>query len=99
MASSPRIYLFCGSCPDSRAPNNHHGDGRPAVWCKAGPGNQQLMVKAAPKRFFVPPYVGPSGWVGVYLDGAVDWAELADLVADSYRLVAPRRLAALLPDD
>ena len=79
--------------------DNHHHDGRPAVWLKAGPGNQQLMVKAAPKRFFVPPYVGPSGWVGVFLDGAVDWAELGELLADGYRLVAPKRLAALLPDD
>jgi predicted DNA-binding protein (MmcQ/YjbR family) len=74
------------------APNNHHGDGRPAVWCKAGPGNQALMVQAAPRRFFVPPYVGPSGWVGVWLDGAVDRAELADLIRDSYHLVAPKRL-------
>jgi len=43
---------------------NHHGAGRPAVWCKAGPGNQALMVKSDPDRFFVPPYVGPSGWIG-----------------------------------
>jgi predicted DNA-binding protein (MmcQ/YjbR family) len=56
--------------------NNHHGGGRPA----------------APKRFFVPPYVGPSGWIGIWLDGAVDWSELADLLRDSYRLVAPKRL-------
>lgn len=79
------------------APNNHHGGGRPAVWCKAAPGNQGLMVRAAPERFFVPPYVGPSGWVGVYLDGMVDWAELKELLTDSYRLIAPKRLAALLP--
>jgi hypothetical protein len=81
------------------AAGNHHGDGRPAVWCKAGPGNQQLMVAAAPERFFVPAYVGPSGWVGVFLDGQVDWAELSDLLTDAYRLVAPKRLAALLPGD
>jgi predicted DNA-binding protein (MmcQ/YjbR family) len=74
------------------APSNHHGSGRPAVWCKAGPGNQGLMVRADPSRFFVPPYVGPSGWVGVWLDGSVDWAEVADLLRDSYRLVAPKRL-------
>jgi predicted DNA-binding protein (MmcQ/YjbR family) len=80
-------------------PGSSHHDGRPAVWLKAGPGNQQLMVRAAPKRFFVPPYVGPSGWIGVFLDGAVDWTELGDLLADGYRLVAPKRLAALLPDD
>ena len=75
---------------------NHHGAGRPAVWCKAGPGNQQLMVAAAPARFFVPPYVGPSGWIGVFLDAGVDWVELRDLLEDSYRLVAPKRLAAAL---
>jgi hypothetical protein len=78
------------------AANNHHGDGREAVWCKAGPGNQQLMVHHAPDRFFVPPYVGPSGWVGVYLDRKIDWAELADLLRDAYRLTAPKKLSAAL---
>ena len=80
------------------AASTHHGRGRPAVWCKAAPGNQAAMVEAEPDRFFVPPYVGPSGWVGVYLDGAVDWAELAELLRDAYRRTAPKRLAALLPD-
>ncbi|HVE79653.1 MAG TPA: MmcQ/YjbR family DNA-binding protein [Gemmatimonadaceae bacterium] len=79
--------------------DSHHGGGRPAVWCKASPGNQDLMVRAAPERFFVPPYVGPSGWVGVYLDGGVDWSELAELLRDAYRLTAPKRLGALLDDD
>jgi predicted DNA-binding protein (MmcQ/YjbR family) len=78
--------------------DTHHGGGRPAVWLKAGPGNQGLMVRADPKRFFVPPYVGPSGWVGVWLDGSVNWVELADLLRDSYRLVAPKRLLALVPE-
>jgi hypothetical protein len=77
--------------------DTHHGDGRPAVWCKAAPGNQGLMVRADPSRFFVPPYVGPSGWVGVWLDRNVDWVELAELLCDSYRLVAPKRLRQLLP--
>jgi hypothetical protein len=77
---------------------SHHGDGRPAVWCKAGRGNQELMVHAEPGRFFVPPYVGPSGWIGVWLDGAVDWKELAELLRDAYRLTAPKRLQALLDD-
>ena len=76
----------------------HHGQGRPSVWCKAAPGNQAVMVRAAPDRFFVPPYVGPSGWVGVWLDARVDWVELADLLRDAYRLVAPKRLTALLDD-
>jgi predicted DNA-binding protein (MmcQ/YjbR family) len=78
------------------AADNHHGAGRPAVWCKAAPGNQSLMVRGAPGRFFVPPYVGPSGWVGVWLDRDPDWAEVADLMRDSYRLIAPKKLLAVL---
>jgi hypothetical protein len=80
------------------ASGNHHGAGRPAVWFKAGPGNQALMVRAEPERYFVPSYVGPSGWVGAWLDGDVDWAELADLLCDAYRLVAPKRLIAKLEE-
>ena len=78
------------------AAGNHHGEGREGLWIKAAAGNQQAMVAAAPSRFFVPPYVGPSGWVGVYLDGDVDWDEVADLLRDGYRLVAPKKLAAML---
>ncbi len=77
---------------------NHHGAGRPGVWCKAAPGNQALMVRAAPDRYFVPPYVGPSGWVGVWLDQSVDWDDVADLLRDSWRLTAPKRLLASLDD-
>ena len=78
------------------APNNHHGARRPAVWCKAAPGNQSLMVRASPDRFFVPPYVGRSGWVGVWLDGRPDWGEVGALMRDSYRLIAPKKLRAVL---
>src|SRR5262245_18623965 len=78
--------------------DNHHGAGRHAVWCKAAPGNQQIMVRAKPKRFFVPPYVGPSGWVGIVLDDTVDWTEVADLMRDLYELVAPKRLLARLSE-
>ncbi len=73
---------------------NHHGKGRHAVWCKAAPGNQALMIQAAPDRFFVPPYVGPFGWVGIWLDRKTDWKELKELLRDGYRLVAPKKLAA-----
>ena len=76
------------------AEGNHHGGGRPAVWVKAAAGNQDLMVRAAPERFFVPPYVGKSGWVGVFLDGAPDWPEVAELLRDAWRLTAPKRLLA-----
>jgi predicted DNA-binding protein (MmcQ/YjbR family) len=72
--------------------NDHHGDGRVGVWLKAAPGNQDLMIQFAPKRFFVPPYVGKSGWVGVYLDTVCDWTELPELVRDAYLLTAPKKL-------
>ena len=74
----------------------HHGAGRNAVWCKAPPGDQELMVSMAPARFFRPPYVGPSGWVGVYLDKGTDWKELKDVIEESYRMTAPKRLRAQL---
>ena len=78
-------------------PGNHHGAGREAVWVKALRTNQELMVRAAPERFFVPPYVGPRGWIGVYLDAPdTDWAELAELLRDAWRLSAPKKLVAAL---
>ena len=78
------------------AAGNHHGTGRPAVWCKATRVNQALMIDANPDRFFSPPYVGPSGWVGIWLDDKPDWNEIAALLADSWRLIAPKRLLAAL---
>ena len=77
------------------AHGNSHG-GRAAVWCKATHVNQGLMVQEAPDRFFVPPYMGPSGWIGVWLDRKPDWSEVATLLEDGYRLVAPKKLAAML---
>ena len=74
------------------SPDTHHTQGRPAVWLKAGPGNQPLLVRIAPDRFFVPPYVGSSGWVGVWLDGDVDWKELEGLLRDSWAMTAPKKL-------
>jgi predicted DNA-binding protein (MmcQ/YjbR family) len=64
--------------------------------CKAPPGDQQILVASDPARYFVPPYVGSKGWVGIRLDGDTDWGEVAELVEDSYRLIAPKRLSALL---
>jgi hypothetical protein len=76
----------------------HTGNGRNGVWCKAAPGQQKMMVDAEPAKFFVPPYVGPSGWIGIWLDGrAVDWREVADLLRDSYAMIAPKKLLPLPP--
>ncbi|MEO8908759.1 MAG: MmcQ/YjbR family DNA-binding protein [Gemmatimonadaceae bacterium] len=79
--------------------NGHHGGGRNAVWCKAKAVNQRLMIDAAPDRFFSPPYVGPGGWVGVWLDGDCDWSELKDLLRDGYRMTAPKKLLAPVQDE
>jgi predicted DNA-binding protein (MmcQ/YjbR family) len=70
-------------------PDDHHGAGRHGVWLKAAPGNQALMVRDRPDRFFVPPYVGSQGWIGVYLDKRAPWKEIAQLVEESWRLVRP----------
>jgi hypothetical protein len=73
--------------------DDHHGDGRIAIWCKAPPGDQADMVESDPKRYFVPPYVGPRGWVGVRLDvPKTSWKTIATIVRESYRMTAPKRL-------
>jgi hypothetical protein len=71
---------------------NHHGDGRFAIWCAAPEGMQEMLVAADGERFFVPPYVGHRGWLGVRLDRGVHWDELAGIVEDAYAEVAPAKL-------
>ena len=71
---------------------NHHGDGRFAIWCAAADGMQRMLVEADPERFFVPPYVGHRGWLGVRLDRGLDWNELAGIAEDAYAEVAPAKL-------
>lgn len=76
--------------------DNHHNDGRLALWCHAPEGMQATWVAQDPERFFVPPYVGHRGWIGVRLEGDVDWDLVADIIHDAYRGVAPRRLVQQL---
>jgi len=76
--------------------DDHHGDGRFAVWCAAPAGDQALLVDADPEKFFVPPYVGHRGWLGVRLDRGLDWDELAGIVEDAYCTVAPKKLVERL---
>jgi hypothetical protein len=71
---------------------NHHDDGRFAIWCAAEEGVQEMLVEADPERFFRPPYVGPRGWLGVRLDRGLHWDELAGIVEDAYAEVAPEKL-------
>ena len=74
---------------------SHHGDGRDAIWLNAPPGIQTILVEAEPDRFFIPPYAGVYGWIGVYLDRSSD-AEVAFHVRQAYCMVAPSKLQALL---
>src|ERR1039457_3218095 len=77
--------------------NDHHCDGIVAVTCKVLPSDNKALAGAQPERFYLPAYIGPRGWVALRLDvGEVDWDEVSELVACSYRLVAPKRLAALV---
>lgn len=78
---------------------DHHHDERVAFWCAAPPGAQEALVAARPEVYFRPPYVGHRGWLGVWLDGAVDWDEVAEVVTDAYRQIAPRKLVAVLDEE
>ena len=76
--------------------DDHHGDGRLAIWCAAPAGVQDLVLEDDPERFFWPPYVGHRGWIGLRLDIDVDWDEVTGVVEDAYRCVAPKSLIARL---
>ncbi|HEX6747736.1 MAG TPA: MmcQ/YjbR family DNA-binding protein [Longimicrobium sp.] len=72
---------------------NHHNDGRIALWCNAPLGVQEHLVRTEPEKYFVPPYVGVKGWIGIMIARASD-EEIASLVLDAYCMVAPKRLQA-----
>jgi hypothetical protein len=73
--------------------DDHHGDGRLSLTCKAAGEVNHDLVRSHPDRYYMPPYVGRRGWLGYWLDGArVDWDEVGELILDAYRLVAPRGL-------
>jgi hypothetical protein len=76
--------------------DGHHDRQFPHLWCAAPPGAQAELTASAPARFFRPPNVGGRGWLGIRLDGPADWAEIAELCQDAYRVIAPARLAAFL---
>ncbi len=74
-------------------PDERPGRERPAAWIKADPADQDWLVRSDPDRFFVPPYVGPKGWVGVHLDGAdTDWEHVTALLVDAWKVSAPKKL-------
>ncbi|MFI6297066.1 MmcQ/YjbR family DNA-binding protein [Nonomuraea sp. NPDC050790] len=77
---------------------DHHHDDRLGFWCAAPPGVQEELVAEDPVHYFRPPYVGHRGWLGVYLDVEVDWAEIREIVTDAYRVIAPKTLVKLLDE-
>lgn len=74
--------------------DEHHGDGRVAIWYPAPEGAQATMVESEPDRFFVPPYVGHRGWLGLRLDVEPDWDEVEAVITEAWRTVAPKRVVA-----
>lgn len=70
--------------------------GRWGIWCKAQPGAQGSLIASDPERFFVPPYVGVHGWVGISLEVDQDWDLVAELIEQAYRMTAPKRLVRQL---
>jgi hypothetical protein len=71
---------------------DHHGDGRLALHCKAPPGARRMLEAVAPRMFHVPAHVGHRGWIGLWLDLAdLDWAEVEAALADAYRMTAPHQ--------
>lgn len=91
----PAWFVGKGRCFATSA--NHHHDERVAFWCAAPEGAQETLMTVEPERYFVPPYVGHRGWLGVYLDVLpVDWNEIAERVAEAYREMAPAKLVAAM---
>jgi hypothetical protein len=76
--------------------DDHHGDGRLALWCAAPEGAQDALVRGEPEHYFVPAYVGHRGWIGVRLDRGLDWNEVAGAIEEAWLEVAPARAVAAL---
>jgi hypothetical protein len=77
--------------------DNEHHPGVPALWIKSTPVNQEFLLLAKPRRHFKPPYVGPSGWIGVKLNGIVNWGDIESLLRDAYDMTAPKLRASPRP--
>jgi hypothetical protein len=73
--------------------DNHHRDARAAIWCPVPEGAQAAMVSADPEQFFVPPYVGPYGWLGIRLDRDPDWSAVAEFILEAYRIIEAKQAA------
>ncbi len=87
-------FFVRGKRPFVTFHDDHHGDGRLALWCAAPQGVQGMLVEADPEAYFVPPYVGHRGWLGVRLDRDLAGDHLIGIIEDAYACVAPKSLLA-----
>jgi hypothetical protein len=85
-----RSRMFC------TIDNNHHGSGHVAAWINAPEGAQETLVSADPDHFFVPPYLGKGGWVGIRIDGDLAWTTIADLLSQAHEITGVRKKRSLI---
>ena len=78
--------------------DDHHDDGRLALWCACPPGMREGLVRAEPEHYFVSPYVGVRGWIGKRLDRGIDWDDVERVIREAYLAVAPKKIAAAFLD-
>ena len=90
--------FFVGKKVFAMFANNHHQDGRIAVWIPVPPDAQSMLIDAAPQKFFKPPYVGVRGWVGIALT-EINREELTHHLQTAWRLIAPKRVRSALVDE
>jgi hypothetical protein len=79
--------FFAGKQYAAVRPDGHHDRTEPHLVCAAPPGVQEELIEDDPDRFFRPPYVGGRGWIGVRLDGDVDWDEIASILTEAHRTI------------
>jgi hypothetical protein len=99
----PAWFVASGAKPGGSATklfatweDHHHGDPIVGLWVKGAPGAQEILVANEPQRYYRPKYVGHQGWIGVLMEGDIDWETAADLIRESYRMTAPKRLATIV---
>lgn len=95
---SPTFFIREKKTLATYHPHGIHGEHGMSIWAPAPPGVQEQLVEDEPERFYRPPYVGHRGWVGVRLDRSPDWGEIAAIVEEAYRLVAPKTLVKQLDE-
>jgi hypothetical protein len=90
-------FRVAGGSMFAMTDNNHHSSGHVAVWVKAPAMVQEILVNSDPKRFFIPPYMGKKGWVGVRIDYKVKWDQTTAILKDGYLMSVPKKIRDKTP--